>query len=120
MKKSELHAKLDILGITYKKRDTVSILIEKLAIAQKQIQDVIEHHEKHSKSYFWSKDNGNSSCRTYREKQLNFITKISDTIEYESYVSISRKNFYYKGLFFINGEKVTLKEWKKLLKITGD
>lgn len=120
MTKVELQKKLDNLSIAYKKRDTIATLTEKLAYAKKQIQDAIEHHEKYSKSYFWTADNGNAQQRVRREKQLNFVVTVSDTMHYESSVSISRKNFYYKGIFMINGEKVTLKEWRKLLKITGD
>ena len=116
MKKTEVQEKLNRLDISYEKRDTVEVLKNKLEYAHNQICFVIKHHEKYSRSFFWSKDYGNAQQRAYREKQLNFIIKISDTIEYESCVSISRKNFYYKGVFMINGEKVTLKEWRKLLK----
>ena len=116
MKKSELQSKLNSLGISYKKRDTLAMLQEKHDIALSRICKAIEHHEKYSKCYFWTADNGNAQSRVRREQQLNFIIKVSDTISYESQVSISRKNFYYKGVFMINGKKVTLKEWRKLLK----
>ena len=117
MKKSELQKKLSQLGITYKKRDTLGILKEKYDLALSKICKAIEHHEKYKKSYFWASDNGNAQQRAYREKQLNFTINISNDTYYTSQVEISRKNFYYKGLFFINDKKVTLREWRKLLKI---
>ena len=61
MKKADLQNKLNNLGITYKKRDTVEVLKNKLEYAHNQICFVIKHHEKYSKSYFWSKDNGNNN-----------------------------------------------------------
>ena len=82
-----------------------------------QVQRALDNHEYLKPSYFWS-NLGNASSRQYREQQLNFTVTIDhegDVYQYDSFVQISVKNFYYTGRFTLNGAKKDVRLFKKLL-----
>ena len=82
-----------------------------------QVQRALDNHEYLKPSYHWT-SLGNASSRHYREKQLNFTVTIDhegDVYQYDSYVQISTKNFYYTGRFTKNGAKKDVRLFKKLL-----
>ena len=82
-----------------------------------QVRRALDNHEYLKPSYFWS-NLGNASSRQYREQQLNFTVKVDhegDVYQYDSFVQISTKNFYYTGRFTKNGAKKDVRLFKKLL-----
>jgi hypothetical protein len=85
---------------------------------KKEVETIIQLHEKMSKSFFW-KPPLTANKRRYFEDinsyQFNF-SENGDSINLECRTKCSSKHIYYKGEFFINNEKVTIKEVKKLLK----
>ena len=49
---------------------------------------------------------------------MNFTVKVNhegDVYQYDSFVQISVKNFYYTGRFTLNGDKKDVRLFKKLL-----
>ena len=81
------------------------------------IQRALDNHEYLRNSYFWA-DNGNGQQRSRQERKLNFTVEVEvdgHAYEYTSQVSISRKNFYYKGRFSKDGVKGDVRTFKKLL-----
>lgn len=95
-------------------------LIFRLMRSVAAIESTIAHHQKHSKSYMWGGDNGNSASRRVRGNELSFTVVMSyNGVEYsyESAVTISRANFYYKGYFCVDGERKDLRAWRKLIKL---
>ena len=82
-----------------------------------KVRKAIDQHEKHKKSYFW-KPFGNAANRRETERKNNWRVSFKhsgDTYAYQSCVSCSCKNYYYNGLFTINGEKRTVRAFSKLL-----
>ena len=82
-----------------------------------QVQRALDNHEYLKPCYFWT-NLGNASSRHYREKQLNFTVTIDhegDVYQYDSFVQISTRNFYYTGRFTKNGERKDVRLFKKLL-----
>jgi hypothetical protein len=86
-----------------------------------EIERALDNHESLKNTWFWN-DNGNAKARVRRENKLNFLVEVTDgngdVYEYCSTVSISRKNFYYKGAFSKNGKKGDVRLFKKLLAVT--
>ena len=83
-----------------------------------KIEDAIQHHERYQNSYFWA-NNGNAQARRREEDRLNYTVEVQsgdDTYSSQSCVSISRQNFYYKGLFIKNGKRGDVRLFKKLIK----
>ena len=82
-----------------------------------QVQRALDNHEYLKPSYHWT-SLGNAASRRHREQQLNFTVKVNhegDVYQYDSFVQISVKNFYYTGRFTKNGEKKDVRLFKKLL-----
>ena len=82
-----------------------------------QVRRALDNHEYLRASYHWTWG-GNAASRRHREKQLNFTVKVNhegDVYQYDSFVQISVKNFYYTGRFTKNGAKKDVRLFKKLL-----
>ena len=82
-----------------------------------QVRRALANHEYLKPSYHWT-SLGNAASRRHREKQLNFTVKVNhegDVYQYDSFVQISVKNFYYTGRFTLNGDKKDVRLFKKLL-----
>jgi len=80
-----------------------------------RLAEIVDRHEKLSKSYFWS-PNGNASGRRNAEKRNNDkfeteILKISAENDYRE----SCKNVYYHGYFYVNGKKTTVTKIKNII-----
>jgi len=86
----------------------------------KQIKDrlaeIVERHEKLSKSFFWS-PSGNASGRRSAEKRNNdkFETNLFGGISAENNYRESCKNIYYHGYFYVNGKKTTVAKIKNII-----
>ena len=81
------------------------------------VQAAIHNHESLQSSYLWNGDNGNGQSRGRREGQLNYTVTVEaggHVYGYTSHVTISRKRFYYKGLFTKDGQKHDVRLFKKL------
>ena len=81
-----------------------------------QIDSVISHHEKWSRSYFWTPP-GSASSRRSSEKQNSFEVPIhfdGDLYYYESSVTHSCRNVYYTGTFEHNDKKKNVRLFKAL------
>ena len=86
---------------------------------RQKIEDALSNHEKLRHSYLWNGDHGNGQQRSREEEERNFAIKFQyagEEYRYVSNVSISRKNFYYKGSFWLNDEKRDARLFKSLLK----
>lgn len=89
---------------------------------RKIILEIIELHEKMRGSYFWSPPQHAHERRYYEKKnsaEINFVTEDGTSIELTCETKCSCRNIYYKGHFFINGQRVTIKKIKSLLNNCG-
>jgi hypothetical protein len=120
MKKAELLKKAQTLCVPAYKSWTNERILQ--AIEQRKeslvnsIDMVIDHHEKWSKSYFWTPP-GSASGRRSDEKKNTFEVNIHfDKVlySYSSDVDHSCKNVYYTGTFELNDEKKNVRLFKKL------
>jgi hypothetical protein len=92
------------------------------ASTQAKIEEVLAHHNNLRKSYFWTLDNGNSQTRSREEKEKNFGVQFryaGEVYRYVSSVRISRKNYYYKGSFFLDHHKRDVRLFSNLLRAKG-
>jgi len=112
MKKNEISELLSAIGIKTNKTSTKKELVSICGMYFKNIKTCINQHERHKSSFFWRPPQGASS-RRWKEKQETWTMDIG-LYAYSSNVSCSCKNYYYKGLFTVNGEKTTLKTFKRL------
>ena len=78
--------------------------------------DILDTHEKYSKSYFWS-PRGNASQRRREEfeTELSFLWK-GQKVEISQDLSISCKNFYYTLNIFVDDCKKDIRIIKEILK----
>ena len=82
-----------------------------------KVRRAIEQHEKHKKSYFWTPF-GNAANRRDTERKNSWSIAFKHAgraYAYESNVNCSCKNYYYNGLFTVDGEKRTVRAFSKLL-----
>ena len=82
-----------------------------------KVRKAIDQHEKHKNSYFW-KPFGNAANRRYTERKNNWSISFKHAgidYSYQSDVTCSAKNYYYLGLFTVNGEKRDVRAFSKLL-----
>lgn len=90
----------------------------RLSESQKsKVARALDQHAKHKSCYFWT-NNGNASSRAYKERINNWAVKFRNnghTYEYRSEVRISRANYYYSGTFIVDGERKTVRAFKKLI-----
>lgn len=113
----EISAKLGkFVPKSWAKTKIESAITEKQKDLLKKIENVISHHERFSKSYFW---NSPSSADNRRKMEKN--ESFSEIIEFNgkkyehtSHVSVSCKNVYYSGSFFVDGTQKNLRSWRSL------
>jgi len=83
-----------------------------------EVERALDNHESLQNTWFWN-DNGNAKTRAWKENKLNFLVEVEDSngdvYKYCSTVSISRKNFRYRGEFTKNGKKGDVRLFKTLL-----
>ena len=82
------------------------------------VQKALDNHDKLKNSYFWTPA-GNASSRRYDEKRYSFSVQVEHEghdYEYDSQVQCSAKNFYYRGAFYKDGMKGSVRIFKKLIK----
>lgn len=87
-------------------------------LTKKEIDVVIQQHEYMKNVYFW-KSPGKASLRRAYEKQHSIkVDGLYDgkEISLECRVECSCKNIYYKGFFYIDGKKCTIRKVKGLIK----
>jgi hypothetical protein len=82
-----------------------------------KVRRAINQHWKHKNSYFW-KPFGNAANRRETELKNNWCVSFKHAgseYSYQSDVTCSAKNYYYKGRFFVNGKKRTVRAFENLL-----
>ena len=81
-----------------------------------KVERALEQHRSFSNSYFWTPP-GNASGRRSMEKRNNWSVGFRHEgvrYDYSSAVRYSTKNVYYKGYFEVDGEKATVRAFKRL------
>jgi len=90
----------------------------KLSQSQRsKITQAIAQHERHEHSFFW-KPFGNAAYRRATERKNNWsvaFTHDGQTYQYDSDVTCSARNYYYRGTFTVNGEKRNVRAFRRLL-----
>ena len=80
----------------------------KLSQSQRsKITQAIAQHERHEHSFFWTPF-GNAAYRRATERKNNWsvsFTHDGQTYQYDSDVTCSARNYYYRGTFTVDGEK---------------
>ena len=82
-----------------------------------KVERALEQHEAYRKSYFWP-SRGNRRQRDRWEEANTWsvgFTHEGVRYDYSSAVRCSVKNVYYKGYFQADGERVTVRRFKKLV-----
>ena len=113
--KQQLIKTFEEVGIKFKKKSTLADLREIQKQMLKKVNDVIDHHEKHSKSYFWSPPS-NASTKRSEEQRKSFSVQIGKFL-FISDVSCSCKNYYYRSEFKEGSEIKNLRCFRKLQKM---
>jgi len=121
MTKDKLIYMATILGVGYYKSWTKGRIKDaidnSLSYMQTAITYDIKHHEKQSGAYFW-RPPSTAAARRKLEADRTYARTLTiggNVYRYESTVTCSCKNYYYRGEFTINGEKRDVRLWKKLL-----
>ena len=114
MTKQQLIEQAATIGIEFKKSWTKAKMLSILTSSYNEATRIIDHHEHHSNSYFWTPP-GNASGRRAEEKRKSFNISIGN-YSYESDVRCSCKNYYYTGTFKENGKTKNLRCFRKLEK----
>ena len=114
MNNQKIQEILKTWGITAYKSWNKSQLRNTATTAVDQLNNIIDHHQKHAKSYFWTPPGGASGRRS-EEKRKTFTTQIGNLF-YSSDVSCSCKNYYYTAIFEFNNETKNLRIVKKMKK----
>jgi len=90
----------------------------KLSASQRgKIEKAIAQHEKFKNSYFWTPPS-NAGCRRAMERRESWsvsFTHNGKRYEYVSNVDCSCSNVYYKGFFYVDGERKTVRAFKSLI-----
>ena len=85
-----------------------------------EVERALDNHESLQNTWFWT-DNGNGKARAWKENKLNFLVEVTDgngdVYKYCSTVSISRKNFKYRGEFTKNDKRGDVRLFKNLLAV---
>ena len=82
-----------------------------------KVEKALEQHGSFSGSYFWTPP-GNASGRRSMERKNNWSVGFRHEgvrYSYSSAVRCSVKNVYYKGHFTADGNRVTVRRFKKLV-----
>jgi hypothetical protein len=82
----------------------------------KQLNIMMDNHDKYKSCYFWT-NTGNATNRRRQEftEHLGFIFQ-GKKYEWNQELSISCKNFYWNSTIFIDDKKSNITAIKKLLK----
>ena len=110
--KQQLQKTFKEIGIKFKVKSTLADLKEIQKQTLRKVNDIIEHHEKHKNSYFWTPPQ-NASSRRSEEQRKSFSVQIGKFM-FISDVSCSCKNYYYRSEFIEGSEKKNLRCFKKL------
>jgi hypothetical protein len=79
------------------------------------LTDIVERHERLKNSYFFH-PSGNASGRRNAERRNNQkYENVNYGIVAKNVYSESCAHVYYKGVFFVAGKKVTVREIKKII-----
>ena len=84
---------------------------------QAKVTRALAHHERFKSSYMWRGHYGNGQQRarwSERETWSVAFTHEGVRYEYHSSVHCSARNVYYKGRFYADGERVTVRKFKAL------
>lgn len=97
---------------TYAQKITQAKRKELLALIDK----AIDFHERFRNAYCFTPPSLASERRSYEQYNQRDIKFLYDGIEYRfrGYTSCSCKNVYYYGTFYENGEKKTVRAFKKI------
>ena len=82
-----------------------------------KVDRALTHHERYRNSYFWASPS-NASGRRWVGKRDSFQVQFRHEgrdYKYESAVHCSSRNVYYKGHFFIDGERKDVRAFTNLL-----
>jgi len=105
-------------NLTAKQNPNLEVLTMSLSESQLcKVQSAIDHHERFKNAYFWSPPANAAGRRSYESKN-SFSVKFKhngDVYEYDSSVSCSCKNVYYRGTFTVNGKRKTVRAFKNLV-----
>ena len=82
-----------------------------------KVEKALEQHRSFSGSYFWT-PRGNRTQRDRWTDENNWTVEFKHEgvrYDYTSAVRCSAKNVYYRGYFQADGERVTVRRFKKLV-----
>lgn len=87
-----------------------------------KVERALAQHDRHSGSYWWTPPAGASSRRDAEERNTWCVefTHGGRVYRYESRVSCSCRNYYYTGVFTVDGEKKTRRAFSALLPKTAN
>ena len=82
-----------------------------------KIAKALDQHDKHKSCYFWTPNGGASSRRSEERRNTWSVSfrHAGHLYEYSSDVSCSCKNYYYTGVFSVDGEKKNRRAFAGLL-----
>ena len=90
----------------------------KLSKSQRsKITQAIAQHESHEPSFFWT-PYGNAAYRRATERKNTWsvsFTHAGQTYQYDSDVTCSARNYYYRGTFTVDGERRNVRAFRRLL-----
>lgn len=86
-------------------------------VTEKEISEIIQLHNKMQNSYFWIAPRPESSRRWLEQNGSLLVEGYFNNkkISLQCETVCTYRNVFYKGKFFIDGKKVTIREVKKLL-----
>jgi len=82
-----------------------------------KVRKALDQHDRHKGAYFWTPF-GNAAGRRETERKNTWSVSFKHaghTYAYESDVRCSCKNYYYTGIFRVDGEKRTVRAFRNLL-----
>ena len=83
---------------------------------QTKVNRALEIHEKYKSAYFWNKL-GNASSRRYQEKRDSIEIEFKNgghVYKFKSDVTLSCRNAYYNGYFYLDGKRKDVRLFKSL------
>lgn len=88
-----------------------------MKLTKNQINSIIELHASMKNAYFWNPPANASGRRKYENRHSMKIEGVynNNEISLECKTECSCRNIYYKGYFYINGERCTVRKIKKLV-----
>lgn len=84
---------------------------------RKQIEKAINHHEYFRNAYFWNPPKTSGERRKYEERNSCYIEFTYDGKQYayECIMTCTCRNVIYNGTFSVDGDKVTVRAFNKIL-----